>query len=124
VLNDTGRIPCALYVVLIASRRGLPRSWQSRSGFESPPGIRKNHTGPGLLASPRALVQLWEHYPSGSDDTTVRIWNAAEAKEIVRMIVSLHGEWLTMTPDSFFSLSDDGLNAVTVLQGLKYRDAI
>ena len=42
---------------------------------------------------------------TGSADTTARIWEAATGKEIIQMVEFDDGEWLSMTPEGYFSTS-------------------
>ena len=49
---------------------------------------------------------------TGSWDMTCRIWEVETGKEIVRMIASHDGEWITSTPDGFYVNSAEGNNLI------------
>ena len=40
---------------------------------------------------------------SGADDGTIRIWDAEKGRELAQMMATRDGEWLTITPEGFFS---------------------
>ncbi len=45
---------------------------------------------------------------TGSWDNSCRIWDIASGREIVKMIASPDGEWITSTPDGFYTNSPEG----------------
>lgn len=49
---------------------------------------------------------------TGSWDNTCRVWNVATGQEIVKMIASPDGEWITSTPDGFYTNSPEGHNLI------------
>ncbi|MBC8164315.1 MAG: caspase family protein [Bryobacteraceae bacterium] len=65
---------------------------------------------------------------SGSGDGTTRIWDVGKGQELARMIATLNGEWLTMTPEGFFAASPKGAELLNVVRGpeiysvLQFRD--
>jgi hypothetical protein len=56
---------------------------------------------------------------SGGEDGTTRIWNVSKQRELVSMMATSDGEWLSITPEGFFAASDDGLDLASVVQGMK-----
>ena len=49
---------------------------------------------------------------TGSWDNTCRVWNVASGQEVVKMIASPDGEWITSTPDGFYTNSPEGHNLI------------
>jgi len=49
---------------------------------------------------------------TGSWDNSCRIWDIASGQEIVKMIASPDGEWITSTPDGFYTNSPEGHNLI------------
>ena len=49
---------------------------------------------------------------SGSWDNTCRVWDIARGQEIVKLIASRDGEWITSTPDGFYINSPEGNNLI------------
>ena len=45
---------------------------------------------------------------TGSWDNSCRVWDIASGQEIVKMIASPDGEWITATPDGFYTNSPEG----------------
>ena len=56
-----------------------------------------------VVASPDGKLVL-----SGSDDQTVRLWNAKTAENIVSMFLGTGGEWVMWTPDGYYAASPEG----------------
>jgi WD40 repeat protein len=56
---------------------------------------------------------------SGSKDGTARIWSIATGAEMVRMMATPEGDWLTITPDGFFSNSQRDTDMLTIARGLE-----
>jgi WD40 repeat protein len=57
---------------------------------------------------------------SGSNDGTARIWSVATGAEMVRMMATPEGDWLTITPDGFFSSSQRDTDMLTIARGLEF----
>ncbi len=49
---------------------------------------------------------------TGSWDNTCRVWNVANGQEVLKMIASPDGEWITSTPDGFYTNSPEGHNLI------------
>ncbi len=64
-------------------------------------------TSVGFSANGRLAV-------TASEDSTTRLWDISTGKELVQMIEFLDGEWLSLTPDGYFTASSpkaaDNLN--------------
>jgi WD40 repeat protein len=56
---------------------------------------------------------------SGSDDATVRIWNAGTGELLATLFGSSNGEWMTVTPEGFFAASAHGAELLSVVRGLE-----
>ena len=56
---------------------------------------------------------------STSGDGTVRIWNIANTQEVARFVSAPGGEWLTMTPEGFFSGSHRDTDMLAIVRGLE-----
>ncbi len=56
---------------------------------------------------------------SGSADGTTRIWDAGNGREIAQMMAAPNGEWLTMTPQGFFSGSHRDTDMLAIVRGLE-----
>ena len=49
---------------------------------------------------------------TGSWDNTCRVWNVANGQEVLKLIASPDGEWITSTPDGFYTNSPEGHNLI------------
>ena len=49
---------------------------------------------------------------TGSWDNTCRVWNVANGQEVLKLIASPNGEWITSTPDGFYMNSPEGHNLI------------
>ncbi len=56
---------------------------------------------------------------SGSEDGTARIWNVEKGQELARMLASLDGEWLTITPRGLFTASHRDTDMLALVRGLE-----
>jgi hypothetical protein len=56
---------------------------------------------------------------SASMDRTIRIWDAEKASTLGTTIVGRNGEWITVTPEGFFSASANGAKMLNVVRGLE-----
>jgi WD40 repeat protein len=45
---------------------------------------------------------------SQSDDNTIRLWAAETGREIAQFVSFTDGEWICITPDSFYNASPNG----------------
>lgn len=54
---------------------------------------------------------------SGSEDGATRVWEAQGGRELARMMSTPEGEWLTMTPEGFFSASHRDTGMLAVVRG-------
>ncbi len=55
---------------------------------------------------------------SGSDDTTLRVWDIATGEVLITSMASTSGEWLTMTPAGFFAASPKASDNLSIIRGL------
>lgn len=53
---------------------------------------------------------------SGSKDGTIRIWDVKKGQELARMMATPDGEWLTMTPEGFFSASHRDTDMLAIVR--------
>jgi len=76
------------------------RLWNITTGEEL--RIFKGHTSPviSVVFSPDGRLVL-----SGSRDKSIRLWNVATGKEIVRVYSFDNDEWITMTPEGYYTAS-------------------
>ena len=56
---------------------------------------------------------------SGSQDGTIRFWDIERGRELVRMTGSPDGEWLTITPEGFFSSSHRDTEMLAIVRGME-----
>jgi WD40 repeat protein len=56
---------------------------------------------------------------SGASDGTVRFWSLASGREVVRLIESPGGDWLTLTPAGFFDSQGDLDKFVHLVRGME-----
>ena len=54
---------------------------------------------------------------SGSFDGTTRYWSIADGKEIARFIGFNDGEWIVITPEGYYSSSQNGHKHLSVRMG-------
>jgi len=88
--------------------------WDAATGKE----LRSfsGHTGSisSVAFSPDGRLAL-----SGSDDGTARIWDIAKGREVARMMAAPNGEWLTITPNGFFSASHRDTEMLALVRGME-----
>jgi WD40 repeat protein len=88
--------------------------WEVATGEE----IRsfKGHTGPvsSVAFSPDGRFAI-----SGSSEGAFRIWYVETGLELARMLAAPGGEWLTVTPNGFFSSSRRDTDMLAVVRGLE-----
>jgi WD40 repeat protein len=56
---------------------------------------------------------------SGSGDGTARLWGAATGRELARLMTGPFGQWLTMTPEGFFSSARRDTSMLAIVRGLE-----
>jgi hypothetical protein len=56
---------------------------------------------------------------SASNDGTARIWDAGTGRELARMMASSFGDWVTMTPEGFFSSAQRDTGMLSLVRGLE-----
>jgi WD domain, G-beta repeat len=56
---------------------------------------------------------------SASIDRIIRIWDANNGSTLGTTIVARNGEWITVTPEGFFSASANGAQMLDVVRGLE-----
>ena len=56
---------------------------------------------------------------SGSEDHTTRIWDAGTGQELARLFGAANGDWLTYTPNGFFSASQRDTDMLAIVRGLE-----
>ena len=56
--------------------------------------------------------------PAATTGTT-RIWDVENGQELARMMADARGEWLTMTPEGFFSSSHRDTDMLAIVRGLE-----
>ena len=55
---------------------------------------------------------------SGSEDASARLWDATTGAELARFIAFNDGEWITMTPDGYYTCSPEGDKHINVSSGM------
>jgi WD40 repeat protein len=55
---------------------------------------------------------------SGSNDGTARLWDGKSGRELARLMTG-YGEWMTMTPEGFFSSSHRDTEMLSLVRGLE-----
>jgi WD40 repeat protein len=61
------------------------------------------------------LTPDYKYAMSGSRDGTTRIWNIATGKEIAQFIEFKDGEWVVITPEGYYNVSEKGDTYLSVL---------
>ena len=79
------------------------RLWNVNTGQE----VRK-FTGHSALVSSVAFSPDGRFAYSGSYDATTRVWDIASGKELVQLVSFAYGEWVTITPEGYYSASPNG----------------
>ncbi len=101
-------------LALSGSLDGTLKLWDAATGKE----LRSfsGHTGAvsSVAFSPDGRFAL-----SGSGDGTARIWDAGNGQELARMMATPDGEWLTITPDGFFSASHRDTDMLSIVRGVE-----
>jgi len=54
---------------------------------------------------------------SGGNDSTTRLWNLQTGKEVVKMVGFYDGEWVTITPEGYYTASLNGAKYINVSIG-------
>jgi len=54
---------------------------------------------------------------SGSSDTTTRLWNIQTGKEVAQMVAFDNDEWVTITPEGYYTASLNGAKHINVRVG-------
>ena len=75
-----------------------------------------DHTGfvKSVAFSPDGALVL-----SGSEDGTIKIWNAKTGELLLSLIGKSDGTWLAVTPEGFFAMSRSGSDLISIVHGLK-----
>jgi WD40 repeat protein len=53
---------------------------------------------------------------SGSDDGSIKVWDARSGALLVTLLATADGEWLAMTPEGFFSASEHGAGLLQIVR--------
>lgn len=61
---------------------------------------------------------------SGSTDGTIRLWNVSDGREIALMTGFTDGEWITITPEGYFTSSPNGGKHLNIRISSKDRNKI
>lgn len=87
-------------LALSGSRGNSVKLWDVATGKEL--RTMKGHSGgiSSVAFSPDGRLVL-----SGGQDSTARVWDVATGREVVQMISFRDGEWMSITPDGYFSAS-------------------
>ena len=56
---------------------------------------------------------------SGSWDGSIRLWRVNDGRELAGMLAAPDGEWLTITPEGFFSASHRDTDLLAIVRGNK-----
>ena len=54
---------------------------------------------------------------SGSWDGTLKLWNIKTGKELLTMVSFSNGEWVSITPEGYFTASKNGAKHINILTG-------
>ena len=98
--------------VLTGSSDITARLWDAASGSELRQFTRPDGWMESVAFSPDGRTAL-----TGSSDRTARLWDVASGTELASMIAFADGEWLTITPEGFFSASEHGTEVLSVVRG-------
>jgi WD40 repeat protein len=103
--------PDSRYIVSGSSNNDL-KIWEAESG-------RLVRTITGLLGSAVSLNYTPDgrRILVGALDGTVRFFDAAEGKEIAQFVGFTDGEWVSITPDGYYTASAKGDGRINVLTG-------
>ena len=81
--------------------------------------LLKVRTFEGISADRIAFSPDGKRLLLGSTDTSLKLWDLEEDKEVVSMVASREGEWVTVTPDGYFDGSTRGADMLNVRIGNK-----
>ena len=98
--------------VLTGSSDHTARLWDVVSGREL--RLFEGHSG---YVTSVAFSSDGRLVVTGSSDNTARLWDVASGTELASMIAFADGEWLTITPEGFFSASEHGTEVLSVVRG-------
>ncbi len=56
---------------------------------------------------------------AGIADGTTRVWQVDKCQEVAQMMATPDGEWLTMTPEGFFSASQRDTDMLAIVRGME-----
>ena len=59
-----------------------------------------------------SFLSKGERFISGSDDMTARLWDVKSGNELIKMVSSNDGEWITCTPEGYYNTSLEGNNLI------------
>ncbi|MGO9544231.1 MAG: hypothetical protein ACLPPF_05495 [Rhodomicrobium sp.] len=88
------------------------RDNSSQKALRSLSGHTRNVTSVSFSPDGRFAV-------SGSSDGTTRIWDIQAGRERALMMAPPNGEWLTMTPNGFFSASQRDTDMLAIVRGME-----
>lgn len=126
--------------VLETAKNGLTNHWCDPPARYSPDGkliayadnfgvmhLISSTTGEeiGILTGHSGMIWAMAFSPdgrqiaSGSYDGSIRIWDVASRREIVRMIGTGNGDYLTVTPDGYYAASGDAGSRIAIIRGME-----
>jgi len=89
--------------------------WQVESGREIRTFKGHSSTVEAVAFSPDGKLAL-----SGSWDSTTRLWNIQTGKEVAQMVAFDNDEWVTITPEGYYTASLNGAKYINVSIGNQY----
>lgn len=101
-------------LALTGSNDGTVRVWDVATGKEL--HVFTGHTG-GVYSV--ALLPGGRFAMSSGKDGTTRKWDLEKRRELARMVVAEDGEWLTMTPQGFYSASRRDTELLAIVRGME-----
>jgi WD40 repeat protein len=87
-------------MVLSGSQDKTLKLWNAETGEKIRTFYGHTHAVTSVTFSPGGSMVL-----SGSLDNTIRLWNVTTGKEIVRMFSFDNDEWISMTPEGYYTAS-------------------
>ncbi|OAD20530.1 repeat protein, partial [Candidatus Thiomargarita nelsonii] len=91
---------------------GTLKLWELSSGR-----LLKTFVGHSDEVESVAFSSSGQRILSGSLDTTTRLWNVETGKKVAKMVAFDDGEWVTLTPEGYYTASINGAKYLNVSIG-------
>ena len=100
--------------VLTSSWDGTAKLWDANTG-----ALLRSFTGHADRVFSAAISPDGARVITGSKDTTLALWSVETGKLLARLLARPDGEWLTVTPQGFYTASPKGAQMLGIVRGLK-----